>query len=248
MNRKVIFIILSQMVLIVSVAAVELPEDFSVRFHEPVDLWINGEINSEALFDEMNRLDSILNEDADSWENLYWRSRTAMMRGQIYFDREDSEASIAEIEKSQRLAKASITIHDNSDSWRIMAEGSSLIMIQKDFAYIIMNFSKSQDEAKKSLELDPGNARASLVIAQFLCNAPWIAGGDMKKGIKILEDNSRRTDLIAEDKFHILLILSEVLQKDKQIEKSIIACTAALEIFPGNQKAQKFLSELKESK
>jgi tetratricopeptide (TPR) repeat protein len=235
-------------VLIVSIAAAEEPGVFSENFHGPLDSWINGEIGSDELLVEMNRLDGLLERDVDSWENLYWRSRAALVRGEIFYEREDSELSIAELEKSQKFAQDSIGIHDNSDSWRIMSEGSSLIMIQKDIGYIILNFAKGQEQAKKSLELDPRNARASLVVAQFLCNAPWIAGGNMKEGIKILKDSSERRDLIDEDRFYILLTLSEVLQKDKQIDNATITCEEALNIFPGNQNGQNLLLNLKELK
>ena len=52
-------------------------------------------------------------------------------------------------------------------------------MLQKDFLFIITNFTKALDQA---LEIDPKNTRASLILTEFLCNAPPIAGGNAVRG------------------------------------------------------------------
>jgi len=244
MKTKIILITILQLLLFVSFTGAAEPADFSDRFHEPYDTWMNGEMDFDELFQEMNVFESIIEDSSQGWEQKYWLAKVALVRGMIYYEKENEDASIDELEKSHDLAQESIDIKANSDSYRIMAEGSSLIMLQKGLAYIILNFKKGQKQAKEALELDPDNARASLVIAQFLCNAPGIAGGSKKKGIALLETIKAQSNLINEDRFHILMTLSDVLMQKKRYPEAINVCLDALNIFPGNETAQDLYREL----
>jgi tetratricopeptide (TPR) repeat protein len=236
MNRTFIIIALFWHFLATSYAFAEEPENGIDGYHELVDSWMNDEISSEALIEGIGVFEDTLMAEDDAWENLYWLSRIALIRGQIYYETADKKASLAELEMSHRLIEESIAMHEHSDSWRIMSEASSLIMIQRGLPYIILNFRKGQKQAAKSLELDPDNARSHLIVAQFLTHAPRIAGGNMKKGLKILQVQASRGDLIDEDKFLLLLTLSEALDKNKQTDRARSIYQESLEIYPDYRK------------
>jgi tetratricopeptide (TPR) repeat protein len=223
------------------------PVDFPDAFQEPFDRWMNGELATESLLQEMIRLYDVLADQPQSWENLYWQTRTAYVRGRIHYERGEKELSIAELERSERLAEASIRLRDNSDSWRMLAEATSLMMAQRGFGFTILNFTKGQDRARRALELDPGNARALHIVALFLCNAPALAGGNTEEGLEILQTQARRTDLTDEDRFMILLTLGEILHREGRTDDALAVCRQALEIFPGNRRGQDFLQTLEAS-
>jgi len=235
MIKKTMILLL--IVTISSLYAVE-PGDLSEQFHELVDSWLNNEIDSANLKINIGHLEAKLLSEKESWENLYWLARISLIRGQIYYENDEEDLSVAELERSQELMGKSIAIHEHSDSWRIMSEASSLIMIQKGFGYIILNVSRSQDQAEASLKLDPNNARASLIIAQFLTNAPFIAGGSVKKGIVLLEELSLRDHMIDEDEFFIWLTLSEALTKRKRHNEAEAAHQKAFSIYPNYKNGQ----------
>lgn len=236
MKRKTLIIVLSFLSLAVLHIHAEVPGEVADEYHRLVDSWSNGETDSGVLMEEIGVLEDALIAGGSTWESLYWLARIAFIRGKIHFESGDKEASLAELDRSHQLIRESIGIHDNSDSWRIMSEASSLIMMQRGIAYIILNYAKSWKQAERSLELDPHNARAHLIVAQFLTNAPRIAGGDMKKGIALLRDQSSRSDLIDEDRFLLLLALSEALERDKQIDEAARVRKEALKVFPGYRK------------
>jgi hypothetical protein len=235
MIKKMIIILL--IVIAPQLYAAE-PGNLSGEYHELIDSWLNDEIESDHVSSEINLLEAELLKKSETWENLYWLARISLIQGQIHYENKEKELSLEALDRSQKFLNQSLAIHEHSDSWRIMSEVSSLIMIQKGFIYIIFNFSKSQDQAKASLELDPNNTRASLTIAQFLINAPGIAGGNLKKGIKLLEEQSLRKDLIDEDQFFIFLTLSEALAKKKRNEEAAVARQKALDIYPNYKKGQ----------
>ena len=60
----------------------------------------------------------------------------------------------------------------------------------------------------------------------------------MKKGIELLQDQVSRNDLIDEDKFLLLLTLSEALQKNKQTEEAEITYQEALGIYRNTEKGR----------
>ncbi|MBT3274295.1 MAG: hypothetical protein HN368_14150 [Spirochaetales bacterium] len=244
MTGKIIFAALSLMLLTTTHTFAKEPAEGAEEFHELVDSWINDEINSETLIGGINLLEGAIIAEGDTWVNLYWRARIALIRGQIYYENKDKEASLAELKESHLLIRKSISIQEHSDSWRVMSESSSLIMVQRGVAYIILNFMKAQNQAKKSIELDPENARAHLVVAQFLTNAPRIAGGNRKKGIRILQDQLSRSDLIDEDRFLLFLTLSEALERNKQSDEALVAYQEALNIFPGYRLAPTVVVDL----
>lgn len=246
-KRNMIVLIMLLLGATVNVGAVEL-SDFKMEFQSVVDGWANGDMDSESLVDIIPSWEGRVNLSLPRWEQLYWQARFALLRGQVYFEQENKRKSISELEICLSLAEESATIEAFSDSWRIMSEASSLLMLQKGMFYIIANFSTGQDQAKTALSIDPENARASLVIAQFLCNAPSIAGGDMDDGIQILSKLSIRTDLIDEDLFYVLLTLSQSQYKNKQVDDALVSCRRAMEIFPGNETARQLLLELQSEK
>jgi tetratricopeptide (TPR) repeat protein len=244
MNRTFIIISLFWYFLATSYGFAEEPEKGIDGYHELLDSWLNDEISSEALVEGISAFEDTLIAENETWEKLYWLSRMALIRGQIYYEAGNNEASLVELEKSHRLIEDSIAIQEHSDSWRIRSEASSLIMVQRGLLYIILNFKKAQKQAAKSLELDPDNARSHLIVAQFLTNAPGIAGGDMRKGLEILEEQASRDDLIDEDKFLLLLTLSEALDKNKQTDRSRFIYQQSLEIYPDYRKGPTVIIDL----
>ena len=75
----------------------EEPENGSDVYHELVDSWLNEEIDSAELIRGINDFESTLAAINDTWEKLYWLSRTALIRGQIHYENKDKEASLAEL-------------------------------------------------------------------------------------------------------------------------------------------------------
>lgn len=207
-------------------------------------LWVNHEIDDSVLLDNLIAYDFILSEMETSWWSLYWKAKIAIIQGQIYHELGEKEKSIEQLEKSLEFARESISISERSDTWRIMSEASSLIMLQKGMIYILANFSNAQEQANIALEIDKNNSRASLVIARFLCSAPAIAGGNLSEGIAIMDSLLLKDDLSELDRFLILKSLSEILFEEKRWNEAERYCREAIGIFPGNQYCRDLLTEL----
>ena len=244
MNKKSKTIMLSLILIINSLIFAQEAMDYTDFLQNPFDLWLNNEMSSEYLIEKMDALEVSLDKESPNWKTKYWQAKAALIKGQILFETGQKKLSLSELERSQSLSMESIAKKDNSDSWRLMADAGSYIMLQKGMFYIMGNSSKVQDQAEMALELDPLNARASLIIAQYLTNAPKIAGGNITEGIEIFENLTKRYDLIDEDSFYIFMGLSEAMKKNDQIDESIRACRMALSYFPENEYGKDHLASL----
>jgi len=221
-------------------------ESIQLEIQQTMESWINNDIDSENMLNSLSRMEANLEEENDNWEVEYWKSRISLVKGQIYFEQREKKLSIRELQKSLTYAEESNIQKEMSDTWRTMSEANSLLMMQKGFLYIVANHALAQDQAKRALELDPDNARASLVIAQFLCNAPSIAGGNLEEGLSLLKTLYKRDDLNGVDRFAILQSLSMIYLDNERLGDAMIYCRLALSLYPQNIKCNELLLEIKE--
>lgn len=218
-----------------TLCASDLLSHIDTAIYDDLALWMNSDIRNRELLDKMKVYETALSEVESSWWSLSRQSQIALVQGQMFYELGEKKESLIQLEKSLELARESNGLRERSDNWRIMSEASSLIMLQKGMIYIMANFSVAQDQANKALELDASNIRASLVIAQFLCSAPPIAGGDLTEGLAIMDSLLHRNDLSELNRFAILRSMSEIYIKEKRWSDAEKYCTKALAIYPGNR-------------
>ena len=223
----------------------EIERDLSDSFENAVMSWINEEMTEERTIVELNMLDSKLNQLINEKDMLYWKAKTALLRGQILFQLEQPEESIIELEKSKVLAMDAMEFEETDDLWRIISDAGSIIMLQKGVGYIIANSGKVQEQAEKALEMNPDNARAGLIVAQGLMNAPALFGGNKRKGLEQLQMLSKRTDLSEEDRYFIMMSLSDAYILMKKNNDAIRNYRMILAFYPGNGLALSRMNDIK---
>lgn len=204
---------------------------------EVINNWLDYKISHKSFIE-------ITLEEIEGSTDLLELSKLYLNIGQAYYYLGDKDNSIKFLEKSKELAQDSLKERETSEGWRLVSDCGSYIMLQKGVSYIIKNSAKVQEQAVRALEIDGSNSRASLIDAQGLINAPKIFGGNKKKGIEILEIQSRRDDLNREDSFYIEMALAQAYKGSKNKEQALKAINRALKIFPGNEEAKKVLSQL----
>lgn len=199
--------------------------------------WIKGEAASETVLYELEVLYNRSETISAPAERLYRQARISLILGQLNYFTERGDQSLVWLEKSRTLAERLTEMENRADDWRILSDAGSFLMIQKRLGYIIANSPKVQKQAEQALSLDSTNARASLIVAQGLMNAPPIFGGDKKKGVEEMEKLSRRNELSDEDRFYILMALAEAYGKVKNKDLEINTYQRILELYPGNELA-----------
>jgi tetratricopeptide (TPR) repeat protein len=205
---------------------------------------MNDEISPQNMISLMNGYEDDLNLLEESRDTLYWKSKTALIRGQVYYSLERNNETLNEMEICIEMAEKSMTYGEYSEGWRLQADAGSYVMLIKGVANIIANSGKMQNMAKKSLLLDPDNARSSLIIAQALINAPPLFGGNKKKGSEILERLNNRNDIKNEDRYYIMLALCEAYKALNRKDDAIRTYRNLQRIYRGSTYVQSLLNEL----
>jgi hypothetical protein len=237
--------LLSLLMAFLSLSAFSLSADEAEReYLHLMERWIRGEENDTLILNGFSNLENKLDNLVPSNNRFYWKSRVLLITGQIHFYEGREDDSLETLEKSREWAFRSIESGGGSDSWRILSEAGSYIMIQKGVGYIIANSADIQEQAERSLELDGANARAGLIVAQGLVNAPALFGGNKKKGIADLEALNRRSGLSMEDRFFLSLALAENYENVRKKEEARSIYTRLAGQYPGNSIVREKLSDL----
>lgn len=206
--------------------------------------WITGDWDDDRTILSLQALNPLLEAQRDNREKFYWQSRILLAIGTIYFQDGKSDLSLAALEASRDLAERALEMDNFSEGWRIFSDAGSFIMLQKGVGYIIANSSKVQEDAEKALDLNPDNARASLIVAQGLVNAPRLFGGNKKKGLEVLESLLKRRDLDREDSYFIEMALGDAYETAGKEDMARKTFESVLNTYPRNGWAQKRLEDL----
>lgn len=152
--------------------------------------WLNNHIGLEEL---------IRNLKAE--EDSYYQQ---LNLGRFLFLAGEKEASLQLLEPLYKELQLYAEREESSLAYLLAAEAGSLVMVQKGVTYIIRNSKRVDRLAKRSLELNPGQVGAELIVLSGLINAPKLFGGDRERGMKGLRDLLNRGDLTNLERYEVL--------------------------------------------
>lgn len=208
-----------------------------------IDLWLNDKLSNTEILIVLDNEEKDLNSTQD-YNFFYKLSIIDLYRGQVFFYEDEKKESISYLETSIENANRAKQIKETSESFRVLSEAGSYLMLQKGVPYIIKNSKAVNENALKALTLDKDNNRASIIVANGLINAPKLFGGNIKEGLNMLL-NLDMSQSPKEVKFNRAFTLSKGYKQDKKIDKAIKYCNEALKIYPKNKEALELLFTLK---
>ena len=99
---------------------------------------------------------------------------------------------------------------------------SSMTITGTRYSSARLKASKVKSNVEKSVALDPDNIDARIFLAQFLMNAPPIAGGDPERG------RAEVDEIVARDPKRGNLLRAEVLLREDKFDEAMAAFDAAI--------------------
>ena len=131
-------------------------------------------------------------------------------------------------------AEESISIMPTSEGYWLLGINISFLCEIRTF-YGLANYKKIEENARKALELDPGNLMAQHLIAAFYISSPWPVS-DVRKGMALLEEIMRQnySSLDWEDQFNLFLMLQAACLKLKRNQEAEIWRAGCEAIYPTN--------------
>lgn len=242
--KKSISLVILISILSASLTGAENYEEISRNYDRIVSPWLNEEISDESTINGLSNLEKTVDAMDDERDRFYWFSKIHLMKGFIWLRAGEEEKSITELENSREMATKSMEFSEYSEGWRLLSEAGSYIMLQKGVGYIIANSGKIQEQAEKSLLIDPQNNRAAFIVAQGLMNAPRLFGGDKKKGLEELERLSKNFELGDESRYFIMTALSDAYVALERNDDAIRNYRMLLSQFPGSTYLEEKLREI----
>lgn len=236
-------ILLLQFVFITIILNANSLDQLQKQYDLRLDQWLNSSVEPKMQLSNLEELEKEFTNANDSWQIDNLNSKTHLLKAQIYQKLKEKKKSLLMLEEALNYGEEANLKKESSDTWRVMSEISSIYMVQKGIFYIMSNFSKPTDMAAKALEIDPTNIRAKLIEAQFLCNAPGIAGGNFDEGIKILLELDVIKSKSKVDSYVILYSLADIMFIKKRYKEADSYITRALEVYPGNRDAMDLKSK-----
>ena len=146
-------------------------------------------------------------------------------------------------EEGLPFADKSIELNDNfSESYRV--RGALISNRISGMVSGMRNGSLAEEDIDIALQIDENNPKARIENARMYINKPGILGGDVNKGIEILNNVIRDNPELERGYVNLGIVYRE----NGEVEKAINTFEQLLEISPGNPEARFFLDQLMFSK
>jgi tetratricopeptide (TPR) repeat protein len=163
-------------------------------------------------------------------------SRCAYLAGITFQSEGKKDEAAAYYAQGITYAENSLSIMPTSEGYQYLAENITLSCWVRPLSYALANVGKIEENAHKSLALNPKNLAAQYIIAAKYIRAPWPIG-NMKKGATILREiiNQGTESLEREDLCNIYLMMAIVCQKEKHPDEEAVWEGKALALYPTNK-------------
>ena len=202
------------------------------------DLWLNREVSNEQMLDLINSEEKTIIQSDKNYN--YKISLIELSKGKVYLSINNKKLALMHLENATNYAKKANLNNETSENYRVISESGTYIMLLKGVYYIIKNSKEINDYALKAIEMDSNNLRAKIIVAAGLINAPKIFGGDIYKGISILESlSTEKSEKEVQFNRVIVLVNGYITLKDEPKAKEYLI--QALKIYPNNKEANELL-------
>ena len=225
----------------------EIPERITDLYDFAYDSYLNENIGKSDFDETIDQILVEISKHPNLDEALYWKSKSLYLRGIAEIKYGNEKSGELHLNEAVMAAQA-LRSTSPEQSYCLEADAKAQIMLIKGVSYIIRKGGEVQKLAEMTLELNPDNAVAALIIARRRINVPGLFGGAPKKGIEILQDILDRAngDLVlgSPERFRFYMALGRAYEKIKQKDKARSAYEDALYLYPGNSSAIENLNDL----
>jgi len=196
---------------------------------------------AEELLAEAEEVFRRVEEDYDRY---YWLGRVAFLKAGVKISRaEKEEAEEAFIECEEAIKRALACDREASDAHRLLGEALFEQNREDPFlawAYLPQAFLLLE----KAAVLDRENQAAKSALAEYYIEAPFLLGGNPKKGIEVLENISSPAD--RHEEFSAAYRLGKAYALDGRKEEAAAFFAQALSIYDKDPQVREELAKLQE--
>ncbi|HBR27991.1 MAG TPA: hypothetical protein DD734_03620 [Firmicutes bacterium] len=177
-------------------------------------------------------------------EQYCWLAKVEFLIAELEEARGDRRSAQQAFTESERWAEQALEANKSSSiAHQLLADAYMRLMDYKSALYTANKGPQALKLLNTAVSLDSKNYPAFISLATYYLNAPAIAGGSLKKGVKALEKALRSTD--EHDLFLSNLWLGVAYRKLKKEDKAQGYFLKALAIYPQSPWAKEWMNERK---
>jgi len=173
----------------------------------------------------------------------YWTARTHLLAATWYNWRNESRSAQRELSVVFERIGDALADGDFSDGFRVRADAHSQMAMARGFVYMIRNGEDAKNDTLQALALDPDNIHANITGAGYFLNAPPFAGGNVPRGLSLLEHALTLEPESEWDSFLVFIWLAQGYAKQEQTVQALRYWEQASAIFPGSSILQTVAAE-----
>ncbi len=213
------------------------------NFFKAREDYYNDKTDISEVIERIEESISYIERVDDKYKRNLWKSKAKFLLGEIYEMKEEKRSAAKAFENSCDLALKALKINDNSsEAHQVLADNYMRLINYRGTIYMITSGPKSLKLLQKAIKLDQKNYTAFNALGIYYINAPKIGGGNVKKGIKMLNEALKSESKYDNFISHIWLAKSFVKLKEKQ--DATYNIKQALSIYPNSKWAQIILEEV----
>ena len=185
-----------------------------------------------------------LKEVTDNQTRDYWLAKIAYLMGIIEKDSNNHKKAEEYFVSSKELVSKSMDYGDFSDGYRLLADVEGQIIAYRDLLYMTKYGPSIKNMITKAIELDPDNVMAYLSLAMYYRDAPFIAGGDLKKSKSVLKDMVEVTSNTQIDLFSLYLWIDTAWTNSDNNLKKVSDYVSMLDIFSNQSDIESMVARI----
>jgi len=161
-------------------------------------------------------------------------ARCEYLMGIAYKTENKTSEAAAYFEQGITWSENSLAAAMTSEGYLLLGSGISFIC-QINTSYGLRNHRKIEENAQRSLEINPDNLMAQHLMASFYILAPWPIG-NVQRGERMLREilNHNYLSLSQDDLFNIYLILQAACLKQRKNQEALLWQQRGEALYPTN--------------
>lgn len=212
-------------------------EEGQELYYQGRSIYYSSEGNIKDALQVLNKSYGRFAELEDNDQKFFWQGQVQFLLGEIYEVLEDKRQAAQAFNQSGKLAEKALKANPRfSEGYRLLSDTYMRLMAYNGSLYATTKGPEAQKLLYKAIKLDKSNYTAYNSLGIYLINAPKIGGGDINKGINML---NKALDSDNEyDNFISYVWLSTGYQKKGNMNKALKNIEKAEDIYPNSRWAQ----------
>ncbi|HNR65853.1 MAG TPA: hypothetical protein PKJ95_06145 [Atribacterota bacterium] len=213
-------------------------------YFQAQELFLESAAQHDVSLQILEESISLFTETEEQPTKYYWLAEVLYLMGVIEKDRNSHEKAKIYFSSSKESISTALKLKDFSEGYRLLADVEGQLIIYGDLLYKTKFGPPIKNMINKAIKLDPGNEKAYFSLAMYYRDAPFIAGGDLKKSEAVLKDMIDINKNTQIDLFSLYLWIETAWVNSEFNPEKISDCISILDLFSNKEDIDSMIARI----